>query len=139
LLREITDTEGTDPLVDTTRSIQGSSPPTFLLPLPPVVMMSPPPDIKPTIASNSAPRPNPSPLPDIKPSLTDISRSGNPIDLTKHKHSIIEERRKLEEEFRLRRAVGSTRGEFAGQRGDQPLEGKSEGGKGRAWRSRYQA
>jgi hypothetical protein len=68
-------------------------------------MMSSPPDIKPAIASDSAPRPNPSPLRDIKPSLTDISRNGNPIDLTKHKHSILEERRKLEEVFRLRRTV----------------------------------
>jgi hypothetical protein len=67
-----------------------------------IVTMSSPSDIKPTIAGDSTPRPNPSPSLDIKPSLTDISRNGNPIDLTKHKHSII---RKLEEEFRLRRTV----------------------------------
>jgi hypothetical protein len=105
LLREITDTEGTDPLVDTSFSVQGSSPLTSLLPLRRIVMMSSPSDIKPTIAGDSTPRPNFSPLLDIKPSITNFPKNGNPIDLTKHKHSIIEERRKLEEEFRLRRTV----------------------------------
>jgi hypothetical protein len=68
-------------------------------------MMSSPSDIKPTIAGDSTPRPDFSPLLDIQPSITNFPKNGNPIDLTKHKHSILEERRKLEEEFRLRRTV----------------------------------
>jgi hypothetical protein len=66
-----------------------------------------PPDIKPEITGDGALSPDLSPALDIdiKPSITNIVKNEKPIDLTKHKHSIIEERRKLEEEFRLRRTV----------------------------------
>jgi len=65
------------------------------------------PDIKPDITGDGALSPGLSTALDIdiKPSITNIVKDDNPIDLTKHKHSILEERRKLEEESRLRRTV----------------------------------
>lgn len=69
--------------------------------------MSVPPDIKPTITGDGALSPGPSPFldTDIKPSITNIPKDNNPIDLTTHRRSILEERSKLEEEYRLRRTV----------------------------------
>jgi hypothetical protein len=99
--------EGTDSLIDTTLPVQDISPLSSLLSFPLSVIMSLPPDIKPTITDQSALPPDPSPFLDIdiKPSITNIPKSNNPIDLTTHRRSILEERSKLEEEFRLRRTV----------------------------------
>ena len=105
--RRISFAEGTDPLIAPTLPVQDKPPLTSLLPFRLTVTMSLPPDIKPTITGDGALPPDPSTFLDIdiKPSITNIPKYNNSIDLTTHRRSILEERSKLEEEYRLRRTV----------------------------------
>jgi hypothetical protein len=63
------------------------------------------PDIKPTIAGDSTLHPDPSRMLDVKPFIPNIPRNNDPIDLTTQRHSILQQRCRLEEDFRLRKTL----------------------------------
>ena len=98
-------TEGTDPLIDTTLSIQDKCRLTSLLPFPPIAIMSSPPDIKPvtqgTVARTHGSRPTAKP--DKKPVVPGDNASRS-IDFTRDLDSMQKEHERLDERYHLQKS-----------------------------------